>query len=168
MTALALYWLFLRAVLLSFSGLATVPILRESLVLDQGLLTDTRLNDAIAISQASPGPLGMYVVVVGYFVSGLSGALAGVMALMTPAVLAIPIGRLVLRGQSAAIQGACSGIVIAACALMMVTGLRLMPQATPTAPYLAIVVVGASLVALTTIQPIWVIAVAAAVSLVLG
>jgi chromate transporter len=64
---------------LSFSGLATVPILRESLVLDQGLLTDARLND-IAISQASPGPLGMYVVLVRYFVSGVPGALTGVLA----------------------------------------------------------------------------------------
>ena len=167
MTALELYWLFLRAVALSFSGFATVPILRESLVLDHGLLTDARLNDAIAISQASPGPLGIYVVLVGYFVSGISGALAGVLALMTPALLAIPIARLVLRGQSTAIQGACSGIVIASCALMMVTGLRLVPQATPTWPYLAVVVVGAAVVALTTIKPIWVIAVAAAVGLVL-
>ena len=59
MTALALYWLFLRIVLLSFSGFATVPLLRESLVLDHGMLTDTQLNDAIAISQSSPGPLGL-------------------------------------------------------------------------------------------------------------
>lgn len=47
-----------------FSGFATVPLLRESLVLDHGILTDTQLNDAIAISQSSPGPLGLYVVVV--------------------------------------------------------------------------------------------------------
>ena len=55
MTALALYWLFLRVVLLSFSGFATVPLLRESLVLDHGVLTVAQLNDAIAISQSSPG-----------------------------------------------------------------------------------------------------------------
>ncbi len=52
MSAIALYWLFLRAVLLSFSGLATVPIVREALVLNAGVLTDQRLNDAVAISQA--------------------------------------------------------------------------------------------------------------------
>lgn len=114
MSALALYWLFLRAVLLSFSGFATVPVLREALVLHSGVLTDTRLNDAIAISQASPGPLGLYIVVVGYFVAGLSGGVAGVLALASPAFLAIPIARLVARGHSAALQGACSGIVIAA------------------------------------------------------
>jgi chromate transporter len=93
MTVIALYWLFLRAVLLSFSGFATVPLIRDALVLHDGLLTDSQLNDAIAISQASPGPLGMYVVLVGYLVSGLSGAVAGVLALATPAVLAIPIAR---------------------------------------------------------------------------
>ena len=165
MTALALYWLFLPAVLLSFSGFATVPVLREALVLDHGLLTDARLNDAIAISQASPGPLGMYVVVVGYFVAGAPGALAGVLALMTPALLAIPIARLVLRGQSAALQGACSGIVIAACALMVATGLQLVPQAAPAMAHLLIVGIGAAVIALTAIKPVWIIVAAACIGL---
>lgn len=167
MTALALYWLFLRAVLLSFSGLATVPVLREALVLDHALLTDARLNDAIAIGQASPGPLGMYVVVVGYFVAGAPGALAAVLALMTPALLAIPIARLVLRGQSAALQGACSGIVISACALMVATGLRLVPEAAP-AVHLVIAGVGAAVIALTSIKPVWVIAAAACIGLMVA
>ena len=165
-SALALYWLFLRAVLLSFSGLATVPVLRDALVLDHGLLTDAQLNDAIAISQASPGPLGMYVVLVGYFLSGVSGAVAGVLALLTPAFLAIPISRLLLRGHSATLRGACSGVVIASCALMLTTGLRLIPQATPSVMYLVVVVAGAVAVALTTIKPVWVIVLAAGIGLV--
>ncbi len=168
MTSLSLYWLFLRAVLLSFSGFATVPVLRDALVVHHALLTDAQLNDAMAISQASPGPLGMYLVLVGYFVAGFSGALAGMLSLMTPALLAIPIARLVLRGQSAALQGACRGIVIASCALMIATGLRLVPQATPTVPYVAVVIAGAATLALTTITPVWVIAVAACVGLVVG
>ena len=122
MTSLALYWLFVRAVLLSFSGFATVPIVRDALVIDHRLLTDAQLNDAIAISQASPGPIGMYMVIVGYFVSGWQGALAGALSLATPALLAIPIARLVLRGQSALLEGACSGVIIASCALMTATG----------------------------------------------
>ena len=166
MSALELYWLFVRAVLLSFSGFATVPVLRDALVENSRLLTDAQLNDAIAISQASPGPLGMYVVLVGYFITGVPGALAGVLALITPAFLAIPISRLVLRGHSAALGGACSGIVIASCALMMTTGLRLLPQAAPSVPYLIIVVVGAAMVALTAIKPVWVIVIAAGIGLV--
>ena len=166
MSALELYWLFVRAVLLSFSGFATVPVLRDALVENSRLLTDAQLNDAIAISQASPGPLGMYVVLVGYFITGVPGALAGVLALITPAFLAIPISRLVLRGHSATLRGACSGLVIASCALMMTTGLRLLPQAAPSVPYLIIVVVGAAMVALTAIKPVWVIVIAAGIGLV--
>lgn len=166
MNAVALYWLFLRAVLLSFSGFATVPVLRDALVLNHGVLTDVQLNDAIAISQASPGPLGMYVVLLGYFITGIPGAIAGVLALITPAFLAIPISRLVLRGHSATLRGACSGVVIAACALVMTTGLRLVPQAAPSVPYLIIIVVGAAVVALTAIKPLWVIVIAAAIGLI--
>ena len=167
MTTLTLYWLFLRAVLLSFSGFATVPILREVLVLDHALLTDTQLNDAIALSQASPGPLGLYIVLVGYFIKGWLGASAGVAALATPAMLSIPIARLVLRGKSAALQGACSGIVIASCTLMLVTGLRLAPQATPTAIHATIVGVGAVVLMVTSIKPVWVILLAAALGVVM-
>lgn len=163
MSALTLYCVFLRAVLLSFSGFATVPWLREALVLQEGVLTDRQLNDAIAISQASPGPLGLYVVVVGYFVAGIAGAAAGVLALASPAFLAIPIARLVRRGQSAELTGACSGIVIASCALMVVTGIRLVPQATPSAVYLWIIIIGASLLALTKIKPVWIVVAASVI-----
>jgi chromate transport protein ChrA len=121
---LALYWLFLRAVFLSFSGFATVPLLRDALVPHHALPTDVQLNDAIAISQASPGPHGIYVVVVGYFVLGVPGAIAGALALATPAPLAISIVRLMLSGQSAALKGACGAIVVASCALMVVTGVK--------------------------------------------
>jgi chromate transporter len=167
MTPIALYWLFLRAVLLSFSGFATVPVLREALVLDHGVLTDSRLNDAIAISQASPGPLGLYLVVVGYFVAGISGAVAGVLALASPALLAIPIARIVARGQSATLQGACSGIVIAACALMVVTGVRFVPEAAPTMWHLGVITIGAAVLIVTTIKPVWVILAAAVAGAVL-
>ena len=81
MNAVVLYFLLLRATALSFSGFASVPVIREDLVVTRGVLTDEELNSAIAISQASPGPLGLYVVVLGYFVAGIPGALAGALAL---------------------------------------------------------------------------------------
>ena len=165
MTALSLYWLFLQSILLSFSGFATVPLLRESLVLHHGLLSDAQLNDAIAISQASPGPLGLYVVVVGYFIAGVAGAVAGVLALATPAFLAIPLASLVRRRQSAALQGACTGIVVASCGLMLVTGIRLAPQATPSALHVGIVIIGAAVLVATKLKPVWIILVAAAAGL---
>ena len=161
MNPFELYVVFLRAVLLSFSGFATVPALRDALVLQSNVLTDVQLNNAIAISQASPGPLGLYVVVVGYFVSGLPGAVAGVLALATPALLAIPMAGLVRRGKSGALEGACAGVVVASCALMLVTGARLAPQAAPSPIVLTLIVVGATTLALTKIKPVWVIVVGA-------
>ena len=95
--AVVLYLLLLRATALSFSGFASVPLIREDLVVQRAVLSDQELNSAIAISQASPGPLGLYVVVVGYFVAGVPGALAAALALATPAILAIPIARAVRR-----------------------------------------------------------------------
>lgn len=167
MTSTVLYWLLLRATLLSFSGFASVPLLREALVVEHAVLTDTQLNDAIAISQASPGPLGLYIVIVGYFVAGWSGAVAGVLSLATPALLAIPISRLVLRGRAAELRGACSGIVIVSCALMLAAGLRLSPQATPTLGYAVIASAGFILLTLTKVKPLWVILVSACVGLAL-
>jgi chromate transporter len=143
-----------------------VPLLRESLVLHHGLLSDAELNDAIAISQASPGPLGLYVVVFGYFVARVAGAVAGALALATPGFLAIPIASLVKRRQSAALQKACTGIVVASCGLMFVTGMRLAPQATPSVIHIGIVVIGAGLLVTTKLKPVWIIVVAAAAGLV--
>jgi chromate transporter len=165
MSAVGLYWVFLRAILLSFSGFATVPLLRDALVLHRGVLSDAQLNDAIAISQASPGPLGMYVVAVGYFVSGLSGAFAGALALATPAPLAIPIARLLLRRESRLVQGGCAGIVVAACGLMLATGLQLAAAAAPTRLDLAAVIIAAVIIAATRIKPIWIIVAGAALGL---
>lgn len=157
MSVLALYVLLLKATLTSFSGFGSVPLVREDLVARRAVLTDAQLNSAIAISQASPGPLGLYVVIVGYFVSGVPGAIAGVLALASPAVLAVPILAAVRRGRAAEIRGACSGIVIASCILMIRTGAQLAPEAAPNLAFVAIAVVGFATLALTRVPPLFVI-----------
>lgn len=137
MNAIVLYFLLLRATALSFSGFASVPVIREDLVVKRAVLTDEELNSAIAISQASPGPLGLYVVVLGYFVAGVPGALAGALALASPAILAIPIARAVRRHRDSQVRGACAAIVIASCVLMATTSMRLAREAAPN-PQLAL------------------------------
>jgi len=138
MNAVVLYFLLLRATALSFSGFASVPVIREDLVVTRGVLTDEELNSAIAISQASPGPLGLYIVVLGYFVAGVPGALAGALALATPAILVIPIARAVRRHRDSQVRGACAAIVIASCALMATTSVRLVSDATPNPQFAAL------------------------------
>lgn len=167
MSVLALYLLLLKATVMSFSGFASVPIVREDLVVHGAVLTDQQLNDAIALSQASPGPLGLYVVVVGYFVAGISGAIAGVLALATPAILVVPIARAVRKGRAKEIRGACAGIVIASCALMAVTALRLAPEAVPSIPLLVLAAGAFIVLATTRVPPVLVILATAGIGLAL-
>jgi chromate transporter len=91
MNAFVLYLLLLKAIVTTFSGLASVPIVRNDLVLHRHVLTDREMNTSLAITRTTPGPMGLYVVSVGYFVDGTPGAIAGWVAMITPALLMIPL-----------------------------------------------------------------------------
>ena len=99
MNFVVLYLLLLKATLSAFSGLAALPVLREDFVVRRHLLTDRQLNTALVVGRTTPGPKGLYVVSVGYFAGGAPGALAAWLALMTPALLVIPL--LVYAGRRA-------------------------------------------------------------------
>lgn len=131
MSAWVLYFVLLRATLTSFSGLGSVAVVREDLVVRRAVLTDQQLNGAIAIGQVSPGPLGLYVVVVGYFADGIPGATAGMLALATPALLALPIASIVRRGGAGTVRAVSAGILIASSVLILITAVRLAGDAVP-------------------------------------
>ena len=157
MNAVVLYFLLLRSTALSFTGFASVPLIREDLVVQRGVLTDQELNTAIAIGQAAPGPLGLYLVVVGYFIAGVPGAVAGALALATPAILAIPIARAVRRQRDAHVRGASAAVVIASCVLMATTFVTLAPEAAPTMPLAGLVALGFIALASDRVPPIVVV-----------
>jgi chromate transporter len=152
-----LYLLLLRSTVLSFTGLSSVPLIREDLVVQRAVLTDEQLNTGIAIGQTAPGPLGLYLVVVGYFIAGVPGAVAGAFALATPAILAIPIARAVRRGRDAHVRGASAAIVIASCVLMATTIPTLAPEAAPTMPFAGLVAVGFIALATGRVPPMVVV-----------
>ena len=91
MNLLTLYLLLLKGTVTAFAGLASLPMIYESLVLQHQVLTATQLNEAVVITRGTPGPVGLYVVSVGYFVAGIPGAIAGWLAMITPALLIIPL-----------------------------------------------------------------------------
>ena len=90
MKLIVLYLLLLKATLTSFSGLAGLPVLREDMVLRHHMLTDRELNQAVAIGRVTPGPKGSYIMSVGYYAGGVPGGFAAWLALVTPAILIIP------------------------------------------------------------------------------
>lgn len=91
MSLLLLYFLMLKATVTSFNGPMSLPVLRDELVVKRQVLTDRKLTAAVTAAQSSPGPMGIYVVSVGYFAAGVPGAIAGWFALITPSVIAVPL-----------------------------------------------------------------------------
>lgn len=95
MNVFLLYLILLKATATSFSGLASLPMIHDDLVIRHHVLTDHQLATAVAAGRLSPGPLGNYVVSAGYLVAGIPGAIAGWLAMITPAFLVLPLIRFV-------------------------------------------------------------------------
>ena len=90
MTLLLLYWEFFKTGLFAVGGgLATLPFLYD--MSDRmGWFTHQDLSDLIAISESTPGPIGVNAATyVGFLTSGPIGSLLATLGLMTPSVLII-------------------------------------------------------------------------------
>src|SRR5690349_20674345 len=126
MNLLLLYLLLTKATLTSFSGFASLPIIRHDLVETWHVLSDRELNAAIAAGRTAPGPNGLYVVAVGYFVAGVPGAIAGWLAVITPAFAIIPLLYFVgTRAQQPAVRSMIQSVTIAAAGLVIATAVNL-------------------------------------------
>jgi chromate transporter len=93
MNVVLLYLLLLKATVTSFSGLSSLPIIHADLVVKHRILTERQLNTAVAAGRSGPGPIGLYVVAAGYLAAGYPGAIAGWLAMVTPAFLILPLLR---------------------------------------------------------------------------
>lgn len=126
MNCLLLYLLLVKATVTSFSGLASLPLLREDLVIHRHVLTDTQLDTAVEVSRTTPGPIGVYVVSLGYYADGIPGAIAGWLAMITPAFFIIFLlrlfGRNVDHPRVTALQQA---VVFASAGLLVAASLPL-------------------------------------------
>lgn len=57
MNLVVLYLLLLKASLASFSGLGSLPMIRNDFVVERHALTDHQLNTAVVAGRACPDPL---------------------------------------------------------------------------------------------------------------
>lgn len=90
MILLQLYWEFFLVGLFSMGGgMATVPFLFD-LAERTGWFTHADLTTMIAISEATPGPIGINMATyVGYVSAGVPGSIIAPIGLSTPAVVII-------------------------------------------------------------------------------
>lgn len=158
MNFLVLYLLFLKASVSSFSGLASLPILREDLVVKRQVLTDRDLNTAVVIGRTTPGPKGLYVISVGYYAGGFAGAVAAWLAIVTPALLVIPLvefaGR---RADNLKVKQVLRAVVLASAGISLSATLPLAADALHGVFSYAIAFAALVILVWTEIDTLWVI-----------
>ena len=129
MILLRLFWEFFKTGLFSVGGgMATLPFL-YSMSEKTGWFTTAQLADFIAVSESTPGPIGVNMATyVGFTTAGLPGAVIATLGLITPEVIIIILIAGVLekfrsnRYVDAAFYGLrpCSVGLIAAAGLLVV------------------------------------------------
>src|ERR1700746_2319808 len=109
-----LFWIMLKAALLSTTGTGNLPIVHQDL-LSRGWATDRQFAESLAIGQISPGPTGLWVISLGYLIGGLRGAAVTLIAVALPPLLVLVLGHGLYRrlGHHPATQGFVSGLGLA-------------------------------------------------------
>ena len=120
MNPFVVYLLLLKAIASSFAGMGSLPQIHEDFVETRHVLSDEQLSQAVLVGRSTPGPVGAYVVAVGYLAAGWPGALAGWLAMITPALAAIPLVVLMQRWlHLPRVRTAVDAVVIASAVLLL-------------------------------------------------
>ena len=129
MLYLRLFWEFFKTGLFAVGGgMATLPFL-YSMSDATGWFTHAQLADMIAVSESTPGPIGVNMATyVGFSTAGIPGAVVATLGLITPSVIIILIIARVLAAfrQNKVVDAAfyglrpCSVGLIAAAGLLVV------------------------------------------------
>lgn len=169
MNPVLVYLLLLKAVVTSFSGMTSLPMIQRDFVVERKALTDRQLNAAVAAGRSIPGPNGSYVVSVGYFAAGAPGAFAGWLAMVTPAFIMIPLLRFVGgRAERPTVRGAISGMTLAAAGLIISATIPLGRDALESPILICIAATSLIITVLTKWDTLWIIAGSALVGLLGG
>ena len=129
MLLLRLFWEFFKTGLFAVGGgMATLPFLYD-MAEKTGWFTAAQLADMIAVSESTPGPIGVNMATyVGFHTAGIPGAVIATLGLITPEIIIILIIARVLQKfrQNKTVDAAfyglrpCSVGLIAAAGLLVV------------------------------------------------
>lgn len=129
MIYLSLFFEFFKIGLFAVGGgLATLPFL-YTLAEKYSWFTANELPNMIAVSQATPGPIGVNMATyAGFNVAGFLGSIIATIGLVTPSVIIIIIiaGFLDKFNQNAYIEGAFYGLRPAVTALIVIAGFEVL------------------------------------------
>ncbi len=158
MNVVLLFLLLLKAALMSFSGLASLPIVHEDLVERHRVLTDQQLSAAVAVGRSGPGPIGLYMVSIGYMVAGVPGAVAGLLAMITPAFTVIVLLRYFSRhAANPSVRRAIRAILLASAGLLISSTIPVAKAAVTDWQTAGLAAISFGILAFTKVDTLWVI-----------
>lgn len=154
-----LFFAVLVANLVGFGGLSSLPILRSQIAA-AGMPADNLLLHSLAVGQMSPGPNGLYLIAVGYFVGDLPGVAVATAAILIPPLLVLPLERLRVRLlHLARFRAALQSLSLTVVALLVNSSINLVRHASTDVFGAVMVAIGASLL-LRAAPPMFAIALA--------
>jgi len=121
---LELFLIFLKSSALAVGGLASLPLLRADLV--PQYVTDAAIVQALAIGRLGPGPNGLYIVSLGYFAAGWTGALYALVGASLAPLAILPATSLARRWLlSSWFGGVVRGVALGTAGLLLATGVTI-------------------------------------------
>jgi len=160
-----LLWILIKSTCTSFAGLASLPAIREELVTEHHWATDDEIDQAIVITRTTPGPVGVWVVSIGYMVDGAPGAVAGWIAMAAPSLLVVLlVGYFGRRAQHPRVRNMLQCVVLASAALLVLATIPIGRDALNGPLMVAITVVALPLLLAKRVNTLWIIAGAAVLS----
>ncbi|MGE4489245.1 MAG: chromate transporter [Kiritimatiellales bacterium] len=172
MMLLNLYWVFFKIGLFTIGGgLASLPLLQAAVV-ESGMISQTEFIDMLAISQSTPGPIGINMATfAGYKLAGIAGGFIATLGIVSPSLIIIMAiaawmrnfaAHPVVKGIMGGIRPAALGLIASAAwfilqkalvfaetasvsipALLLFAGLALAYRLRPASPILYILAGGA-------------------------
>ena len=140
MIYLSLFYEFFKAGLFAVGGgLATIPFLKE-ISLKTGWFTLSQLTDMIAVSESTPGPMGVNCATyVGFETAGIAGGIIATLGLVTPSIIVILLISKVLEKfrTNRYVDAAFFGLRAASVALILEAGVSVaqLTFVTPSLPF---------------------------------
>lgn len=126
MIYLRLFWEFFKTGLFAVGGgLATLPFLSE-MAERTGWFTAQQLADMLAVSESTPGPIGINMAVyTGYTAAGPFGSICALVGIVTPSIIVIILVAAFLKAfhENRYVQGVFYGIRPASTGLVAAAGL---------------------------------------------
>lgn len=152
------------------SGYVLLAFLRADFIERSGWLTEAQLLDAVAVGQATPGPLFTTATFIGYLLGGLPGAVVSTLGIFMPAFIFVALsGLIITRIRRSPVAGAfLDGVNAASLALMAVVTGQLARSAVVDVPSATIALAAAAALLWLRLNVTWIVAGGAAAGLLLA